>query len=69
MANGITAFGEVGILAASQCLYQDRDGELFVGLMVSQDGGLRFVSLPVGVSAAELRLEEHAALITEQPDL
>lgn len=64
-AMGITNFGEDGIFTASQCLFEDRDGEVFVDLMISQDGEMHFVSLPTGVNAADLRLEDHAALIVE----
>ncbi len=64
-ARGITDFDAAGIFTSSQCLFEDRDGEVYVDLMVSQGGEMRFVSLPTGVNAAELREEEHAALITE----
>lgn len=62
---GISDFDAAGIFTSSQCLYEDRDGEVYVDLMVSQGGEMRFVSLPTGVNAAELRQEEHAALILE----
>lgn len=54
-----------GIFTSSQCLFEDRDGEVYVDLMISQGGKMRFVSLPTGVNAALLREEEHAAIIVE----
>ena len=62
-AHGIPEFGENGVFAVSQCLYEDRDGEVYVDMLISEAGQMRFVSLPTGVNAAVLREEEHAALM------
>jgi len=64
-AHGISNFGEAGIFAASQCLYEDRDGEVYVDLLVSEADEMRFISLPTGVNAAKLREKDHAALMVE----
>ncbi|WP_372423104.1 hypothetical protein [Salinarimonas chemoclinalis] len=63
-AHGIEGFGEGTVLAASQCLFEDRDGEVHVDVLFTQDGTMRFASLPVGVNAAVLRQREHALLST-----
>jgi hypothetical protein len=62
-AHGITGFGPAGVFTVSQCLYEDRNGEVYVDVMVSSGDGMRFVSLPTGVNAAVLRQEEHAELM------
>jgi hypothetical protein len=63
-AYGITDFDENSVFAASQCLFEDRDGEVYVDLMFTRQGDLRFASLPIGVNAARLRAQQ--AMLTAQ---
>lgn len=62
---GITGFGEGSVFAVSQCLFEDRDGEVYVDVFFLKDGEGHFASLPIGVNAAMLRRaqqEEQARL-------
>jgi hypothetical protein len=52
---GITSFKAGAVFAVSQCLFEDRDGEVLVDVLFLDKGDARFASLPVGVNAAILR--------------
>ncbi len=56
---GITGFWKGSVFAVSQCLFEDRDGEVYVDLLHLRDGEEgHFASLPIGVNAAMLRRAE-----------
>ncbi|MER8672017.1 hypothetical protein NKH45_33830 [Mesorhizobium sp. M1156] len=52
---GLQGFDDKAIFAASQCLFEDRNGDVFVDLLVSQGDNTRYARLPIGVNAAQLR--------------
>ncbi len=55
---GLPAFDRSSVIEASQCLFEDRDGRVYVDLFVHQNQRLSYVRVPVGVNAAELRSAE-----------
>ena len=55
---GITGFEEGSVFAVSQCLFEDRDGQVYVDVLYLRDGEGHFASLPIGVNAAMLRTAE-----------
>lgn len=59
---GITGFREGSVFAVSQCLFEDRNGEVYVDVLFITDGEGHFASLPIGVNAAMLRRAEQARL-------
>jgi hypothetical protein len=59
---GIVGFGEGSVFAVSQCLFEDRNGEVYVDVLFMRDGEGHFASLPIGVNAAMLRRSEQARL-------
>lgn len=63
-AHGIDRFGEGSVFAVSQCLFEDRNGDVHVDVLFTDDGEVRFASLPIGVNAAILRSREHALLVS-----
>lgn len=61
-AHGITNFDENTVFAASQCLYEDRNGDVYIDVFFTQGSEMKFASIPIGVSAADLREEQQAML-------
>lgn len=61
---GLPAFDSASVFTASQCLYEDRDGNVHVDLMVHKKGTLEYARLPIGVSAADLRRQTVAQAST-----
>ncbi|GAB4526121.1 MAG: hypothetical protein Tsb0019_28240 [Roseibium sp.] len=57
-AFGIRDFDARSVFAASQCLFEDRNGEVYIDILSTKDGEMTFASLPLGVNAAELRTAE-----------
>lgn len=57
---GIVDFDKDSVFAASQCLFENRDGEVYIDLVFTKNGKLHFASLPIGVNAARLRIEQQA---------
>jgi hypothetical protein len=60
--HGITGFGKSSVFAVSQCLFEDRNGEVYVDVLFMSEGEGRFASLPIGVNAAILRRGEQLGL-------
>ncbi len=54
---GVHGFDANAIFSASQCLFEDRDGEVYVDLLVSESDGVRYTRLPIGVNAQKIRTE------------
>jgi hypothetical protein len=54
---GIESFDKNTIFSASQCLFEDRNGEVFVDILVSHANSMRYARIPVGVNAAKIRKE------------
>jgi hypothetical protein len=54
---GVDNFGAGAVFAASQCLYEDRDGVVHIDVMFSNGDKVKFASIPLGVNAAQLRGE------------
>lgn len=52
---GIDDFNKTTIFAASQCLFEDRNGEVYVDIIVADDNAIRYARIPIGVNAAKLR--------------
>tara|TARA_R110002072_G_C7955230_1_gene533497 strand:- start:2873 stop:3544 length:672 start_codon:yes stop_codon:yes gene_type:complete len=52
---GINDFDETTVFAASQCLFEDRDGQVYVDIIVSNGGSMHYARVPIGVNAADLR--------------
>tara|TARA_R110002072_G_C7965774_1_gene534306 strand:+ start:191 stop:763 length:573 start_codon:yes stop_codon:yes gene_type:complete len=52
---GVENFDEATVFAASQCLYEDRDGRVYVDIIVSNGGSMHYARVPIGVNAAEIR--------------
>ena len=52
---GVQAFDEKAIFSSSQCLFEDRNGEVYLDLLVMQDGNTHYARVPVGVNASQYR--------------
>ncbi|EMQ2878379.1 hypothetical protein V9N52_003694 [Vibrio navarrensis] len=59
---GLHNFDENSIFAASQCLFEDRDGEVYIDLVVTEGSSMRFISIPIGVNAEKIRSESKLAI-------
>lgn len=57
-ALGIENFDEATVFAASQCLFEDRDGQVYADIIVSNDAAIHYARVPIGVNAAALRAQE-----------
>jgi hypothetical protein len=55
---GIVGFDGSVIFSASRCLFEDRNGDVYVDLLVSQGNSTRYARLPIGVNARQLRASE-----------
>lgn len=55
---GIKDFSGATVFAASQCLFQDRKGDVFADIIVSTDDGMHYARIPIGVNAAQLRAKK-----------
>ncbi|MFD9901261.1 hypothetical protein [Mesorhizobium sp. NPDC059025] len=55
---GVDGFDKTAVFSASQCLFEDRNGDVYVDLLVSQDENTRYARLPIGVNARQLRAAE-----------
>ena len=55
---GVKGFDATAVFSASQCLFEDRDGDVYVDLLVTQGGDTRYARLPIGVNARQLREAE-----------
>ncbi|MGJ7602771.1 hypothetical protein ACSFA7_00395 [Variovorax sp. LT1R20] len=58
---GIPHLGKSTIVSASQCLFEDRNGEVYIDLLVTEGGALKYARLPLGVNASRLRVEQTVA--------
>lgn len=57
LKSGIEGFDKDTIFSASQCLFEDRNGEVYVDILVSHAGAMRYARVPIGVNAAKIRKE------------
>jgi hypothetical protein len=55
---GIRQLGKDTVISASQCLFEDRSGEVYIDLLVTEGTSLEYVRLPLGVNANRLRTEQ-----------
>src|ERR1043166_6807650 len=55
---GIKDFSGATVFAASQCLFEDRNGEVYSDIIVSTDTGMHYARIPIGVNAAALRAKK-----------
>jgi len=55
---GVKGFDGTAVFSASQCLFEDRNGDVYVDLLVSQGDETRYARLPIGVNARNLRAAE-----------
>ena len=53
---GVDAFDNEAIFSSSQCLFEDRDGEVYLDVLVLGDGKTHYARVPVGVNASQYRL-------------
>lgn len=61
---GLQQFGQGTAIAASQCLFEDRDGNVYLDLVASANGGeTRYARVPIGVNASRLRQQEAQAAL------
>jgi len=58
---GIPQLGKDTIVSARQCLFEDRNGEVYIDLLVTEVSALKYVRLPLGVNASRLRVEQTVA--------
>jgi hypothetical protein len=55
---GIKSFDSTTVFAASQCLFENRNGDVFVDIILSHENEMHYARVPIGVNAAKLRLAE-----------
>ncbi|TBZ73813.1 hypothetical protein [Rhizobium leguminosarum] len=55
-ALGIENVDATTVFAASQCLFEDRNGDVFVDVMLLDGNSTHYARLPLGVNAQELRI-------------
>ncbi len=54
---GAGTFDKDAVFAVSQCLYEDRTGEVYVDVLVGEGTSMRYARLPIGVNAEAVRKE------------
>ncbi|MFD9901260.1 hypothetical protein [Mesorhizobium sp. NPDC059025] len=52
---GVEVFDAKAIFSSSQCLFEDRSGEVYLDVLVMQDGNTHYARVPVGVNASQYR--------------
>lgn len=55
-ALGVKNFTELTIFSASQCLFEDRNGDVYIDIIVVDEAAMHYARVPIGVNAADLRV-------------
>jgi len=66
---GIGKFTKNSVLEVSQCLFEDRNGVVYVDFLAHNQGDMRYARVPIGINAVELRQsDQHAAEMKKQAE-
>jgi hypothetical protein len=55
-ALGVKNFTESTIFSASQCLFEDRNGDVYIDIIIADEAAMHYARVPIGVNAADLRV-------------
>ncbi len=52
---GVDRFDDQAVFSSSQCLFEDRNGDVYLDVIVSQTGDTHYARVPIGVNASQFR--------------
>jgi len=66
---GLGQFTKDSVVEVSQCLFEDRDGTVYVDFLAQEQGQMRYARVPIGINAVALRKsDQHAAEMRQRAD-